>query len=127
MPVSAMLSAACTVCAGLVLASPAATATTAPAPAAPVGKCPVGFTPHAPGYWDNSYPKCSPRCSWEDHANGTVPLCAKKCSTWRGASTQSALGGELQQRCVAFEANVHQDKNLTACFLFLGAPSPLDR
>ena len=78
-----------------------------PAVQAGLRACPAGFTPHTPGYWDNSYPKCP--CSWEDTANGTVALCAQKCRTWSGGGT-----------CVAFENNTPEgNRSLAACFLFM--------
>jgi len=78
--------------------------------------CPAGFTPHEPGFWNNAYPGPAGHPPFIDNANGTVPLCAKKCRTWLGGS---------QQRCVAFEINTPGGKrSMAACYLFLGETQP---
>ena len=45
-----------------------------------VAVCPRGYYDHAPGYWNNSIPGPPGHPASVDRANGTVRLCAAKCS-----------------------------------------------
>jgi len=76
--------------------------------------CPTGYkSAPATGFWSNAYPGPAGHPPWTDGANGTVELCATKCSTWVNNGTG---------RCVAFEINTPGGKrSAAACFLFLGS------
>ena len=77
-----------------------------PPPPTPAEKCPADFTAHAPGFWKNTdpCPNSDFKHCTEDHANGTLPLCAAKCRATAG--------------CVAFEVNAPSTA-VGACYIFL--------
>lgn len=69
--------------------------------------CPSDFTTHGSGFWHNTDPcpnNVFMNCT-EDHANGTVVLCAHKCRVTTG--------------CVAFEMPAPGD--VPACYIFLNS------
>eukprot|EP00039_Didymoeca_costata_P032588 m.38438 g.38438 ORF g.38438 m.38438 type:complete len:754 (+) comp9436_c0_seq1:413-2674(+) len=68
-------------------------------------QCPQGWSAHAPGFWQNTWPHCegSGPCH-QDNVNITTGACANKCNLTKG--------------CLAFEIFQPEPK---ACYLFIDA------